>query len=122
MKNDKLITEEKIAKKLEVKQPEKPKFYTRLKIYKTGNPEDPAVKSVKCHTNTISKYTDFHLQPIVRDIPSYVRDTTDFLQKLKNIPNDSLLVTLDVKSLYTNTPNNEVITAVREIYDTTLPK
>ena len=97
-----------------------PKFYTRPKIHKTGNPGRPVVSSVSCHTSTISKYVDFHLQPIVKNIPSYVRDTTDFLQKLdkvKNVPNDCLLVTLDVESLYTNIPNNEGIKAVREAYD-----
>ena len=114
-KNDKLITEN-IAKGLQ----DTPKLYTRPKIHKTGNPGRPVVSSVNCHTYTISKYVDFHLQPIVKNIPSYVRDTTDFLQKLdkvKNIPNDCLLVTLDVKSLYTNIPNNEGIKAVREAYD-----
>ena len=35
----------------------------------------------------------------------------------KNIPNDCLLVTFNVKSLYTNTANNEGIKAVREAYD-----
>ena len=115
-KNDKLITEI-IAKGL---QPETPKFYTRPRIHKTGKPGRPVVSSVNCHTDTISKYVDFHLQPIIKNIPSYVRDTTNFLQKLdkvKNIPNDCLLVTLDVKPLYTNIPENEGIKAVREAYD-----
>ena len=87
-------------------------------MHKTGNPGRPIVSSVNCHTNTISKH--FHLQPIVKNIPSYVRDTTDFLQKLdkvKNIPKDCLIVTVDVKSLYTNIPNNEGIKAGREAYD-----
>ena len=104
-KNDKLIAE-KIAKGLEVQQPETPKSYTRPKIHKTGNPGRPVVSSTICHTNTISKYVDFHLQPIVKNIASYVRDTTDFLQKLdkvKSIQNDCLLVTLDVKPMYTQT-------------------
>ena len=97
-----------------------PQFYAQPKIHKTGNPGHPVVSSVNCHTYTISKYVNFHLQPIVKNIPSYVRDTTDFLQsldRLKHIPNDCLLVTLDVKSLYTNMPNNESIKALREAYD-----
>ena len=83
-----------------------PKFYTRPKIHKTGNPGSTVVSSVNCYTNTISKYVAFYLQPIVKNIHSYVRDTTDFFQKLgkvKNIPNDCLLVTLDVQSLYKHT-------------------
>ena len=118
-KNDKLITEN-IAKGLQVQQPETPKFYIQPKLHKTRNPGCPVVSSINCHTNTISKYVDFCLQPIVKNIPSNVRDTTDFLQKLdkvKNIPNDCLLETLDVKSRYTNIPNNNSIKAVREAYD-----
>ena len=95
-------------------------FLTRPKIHKTRNPRRPVVSSVNWHTKTISKYVDFHLQPIVTNIPSYVKDTTDFFQKLdsvKNVPNDCLLVTLDVKSLYTNIPNDEGIKPAREAYD-----
>ena len=75
---------------------------------------------MNCHTANISKYVDYHLQPIVKEIPSYVKDTQDFLKKLekvKDIPQESLLVTLDVKSLYTNIPNNEVIKEVNESYE-----
>ena len=44
----------------------------------------------------------------------------DFIQKLNQIeevPQDSLLVTLNVKSLYINIPNDEGIKAVKEVYD-----
>ena len=121
-KNDKLITEN-IERKHEVQQLETPKFYTRPKIQKTGNPGRPVVSSINCDANNISKYVDFYLQPIYRYIPSYVRDTTDFLLKLdkvKNIPDDSLFITFDVKSLYTNMPNNKGMKAVREGYDNLL--
>ena len=110
-KNDKSITEN-ITKGLQVQQRERTKFYSRPKIHKTGNLWHPVVGSVICPTDTISKYVDFHLQPIARNIHSYVRETTDFPQKLvkvKNIPNDCLLATLDVKSLSKNIPTNEVI-------------
>ena len=102
-----------------------PKFYTQPKTHKTGNPGRPVVSFVNCHTNTISKYVDFHFQPIFKNIPSHIRDTTDFLKKLdkvKNIPNNCLLVNPDVKALYTNIPNGEGIKAVREVYDNHLNK
>ena len=116
-KNDKLITEN-IAKALQLEQRRKRQNFTPGQKYIKQETLDTQKKSsVNSHTNTFSKYVDFHLQPIVKNIFSYVRDTTDFLQKLnkvKNIPNNFLLVTLDVKSLYTNIPNNESIKAVRE--------
>jgi hypothetical protein len=46
---------------------------------------------------------------------SYIRDTQDFIRKIKDIgpiPENTLLVTLDVTSLYTNIPNDEGIQAV----------
>ena len=48
-----------------------------------------------------------------------MKDRKDFLKKLekvKDILQESLLVTLDIKSLYTNIPNYEDIKAVKESY------
>ena len=100
-----------------MQQPETPKFYTRMKIHKTGIRGRPVVSSINFHSNLISNNVEFHLQQIGKNVPSYVRDTTDFLQKLdkiKNTPNNTLLVTFDVKSLYTNIPNAEGIKAGKE--------
>ena len=57
------------------------------------------------------------LRPIVSGLKfqaqkckSYIRDTKDFLMKLsliKNIPENSFLVTMDISSLYTNTDHEE---------------
>ena len=95
-------------------------FYLQPKIHKEGNPRGPVEGSVNCHTANISKYVDYHLQPIVKEIPSYIKNTQDFLKKLekvKDIPQESLLVTLDIKSLYTNIPNNKGIKVVKESYE-----
>ena len=61
------------------------------------------------------------LRPLVRTIPSYIKDTTDFLMKvqsLTNLPSNALLVTLDVSSLYTNIPHEEGIAACTEALNT----
>ena len=120
LKKQKLINE-KYAEGLKRNDPKTPKFYPRLKIHKEGNPGRPAVSSVNCHTANISKYVDYHLQPIVKEIPSYVKDTQDFLKKIekvKDIPQESLLVILYVKSLYANIPNNnKSINAVKESHE-----
>ena len=39
------------------------------KIHRRGNPGRPVAISVNCHTSNISKYVDYHLQPIVKEIP-----------------------------------------------------
>ena len=119
LKKEKLL-KEKNADGLKVSNPKTPKFYMQPKIHKKDNPGRPVVSSVNCQTSSIYKNVDYHLQPIVKDIPSYVRDTKDFPSKLnhvRHIPKESLLVTLDVKSLHTDIPNNEGIKAVREAYD-----
>ena len=92
-------------------------FYLLPKIYKINYPGLPVVSSINCHTESISQFVDYHLQPLAKKLPSYIQDTTDFLRKLnelpKHLPKDSILVTMDVKSLYTNIPNDEGIEAVK---------
>ena len=98
------------------KDPKPGRFYTRPKIHKVNNPGRPIVSSNNHPTERISQFVDFHLKPLVCTIPSYVKDTTDFLNKLTaidNLPDNALLVSLDVTSLYTNIPHNEGIDACR---------
>ena len=84
------------------------RFYILPKIHKPGNPGRPIVSSNSHPTERISHFVDYHLQPLVHKLPSFVKDTNDFLNKLltiSNLPANSLLVTLDVSSLYTNIPH-----------------
>ena len=75
---------------------------SKQKLHKEGVSGRPVIRSVNCHTFKISEYVDYHLQPIVREIPSYVKDTSDFLRKINAVDfvsDKSYLVLLDVKSL-----------------------
>ena len=56
---------------------------------------------------------DYHLQPIVKEVPSYVQDTTDPPRKIKQ--NDFVLDNSDLilRSLYTNIPYAEGIKSVK---------
>ena len=90
------------------------RFYILPKVHKPGNPGRPIVSSNSHPTERISHFVDYYLQPLVHKLPSFVKDTNDFLNKLLTIstlPANSLLVTLDVSSLYTNIPHNEGIYA-----------
>ena len=57
---------------------------------------------------------DHFIQPLIPSLKSYIKDSGHFLWLLNNInlPDDIILCTLDVTSLYTNIPNNEGISAV----------
>ena len=89
------------------------KFYMLPKIHKSlDNP--PGCPII---TERISAFVDYILQPHIRTLKSYVKDTTHFLQILNSlglIPQNSYLVTLDVSSLYTNTPNAGDLSAAEE--------
>ena len=94
-----------------------PLFYMLPKIHKANNPGRPVVSSVNSHTEKISAYVDEYLRPLAENLPSHVRDTTDFILRLKRLgklPKDCYLVTLDVSSLYTNIDTDEGLKIVEE--------
>ena len=85
------------------------------KIHKKGVPGRPICSSANHPTSRISKLVDEHIEEYVPKTKSYIRDTQDFINKIKAlgpIPEGAILCTLDVSSLYTNIPNNEGILAV----------
>ena len=56
------------------------------KILKINNPGRPVISSVNSHTEKISAYVDEFLIPIAEQLPSYIHDTTDFIQRIKDFP------------------------------------
>lgn len=102
--------------------PENPRaglFYLLPKIHKEGIPGRPIINCIGHPTEKISHFLDLQLQPFVQSLPSFIKDTTDFINKTpsENLPPNTLLVTLDVTSLYTNIPHDEGIEACRKVWD-----
>ena len=65
------------------------------------------------------------MQPFVKSLRSYIQDRTDInkMETVSNhLPQKAILVTMDVKSMYTNIPNREVITAVISFLNTSTIK
>ena len=63
------------------------------------------------------KLVDHHIKPHAEALPSYIKDKADFINKInevENITEETFLVSLDVKFLYTNIPNHEGIQAAKE--------
>ena len=112
-KNEKLLPQ-KIADGLKITNPKTLKFYISLKTHKPNNPGRPVINSVECHTSEILRFVDHHLQPVVKQVPSYVKDTNHFINF--SVPVNLILVTMDVRSLNTSTPNNEGIAATKKSY------
>ncbi|XP_048729663.2 uncharacterized protein LOC125647009 [Ostrea edulis] len=94
-------------------------FYLLPKIHKEGIPGRPIVSAIGYPTEKISQFLDMHLRPHVETIPSYLKDTTDYMNKTptSNLPDNTLLVTMDVASLYTNIPHDEGIEACKEVWN-----
>ena len=119
MFDDGYITE-KNMRYLTVDQPKAERFYLLPKIHKAGNPGRPIVSANGHPTEKISEFVDLHLQPHVNSLPSNLKDTTDYLRKLQEsgpIPPATLLVSLDVTSLYTNIPHEDGIRACKEAWE-----
>ena len=115
-----ILIQKDTAEILKIKDPAATEFHMLPKIHKTKTLWRPVVSSVGWHSTNIPKFLNYHLQPIVKTIPPYVQDLNEFLNKIdtaKSIPAICLLVTLDVKSLYSNIPNSEAISAVKAAFE-----
>ena len=90
-----------------------PIFYGITKIHQFFEkfpPLRPIVSGFNCILASLSEYVDSFLKYQAKTCKSYIRDTSDFLLKLKSlsaIPSTSILVTMDVNSLYTNIDHEE---------------
>ena len=83
-------------------------------------PSRPIVSGIGTFTEYVSAFVDRERQPLLANIPSYIKDTTDLLNKLSrfnNLPDNTILATLDVTALYTNIPHNDGIGACKKHLD-----
>ena len=97
------LLSKKLADGLKSVNPKPSRFYISPKIHNENNPGRPVINSINCHTSEISRFVDHYVQPLVRELPSYIKYTNYFISKINIFPACSM----DVKSLYTRIPNNE---------------
>ena len=112
---DQKLISEKAAKALRAENAKTPKFYMLPKVHKANHPGRPIIAAIDSPTSKLARFADHHLKPIAEQLPSYVKDTGSFLRKINKIgkvPKNSILVTMDVSSLYTNIPHREGLNAV----------
>ena len=80
----------------------------------------PIVSDVNSISYETSKLITLIMEPFSTSHPSYLKDTSDFLDKLprSDLPDGTLLVTMDVESLYTNIDTNFGLNCVRKTLST----
>ena len=106
----------KTADYLFLENPRTSKFYLLPKIHKNKLPPPgrPIVSANECPSERISQFVDNFIQPIVKTLPAYLRDSSHLLNIIRHlqVPPGAILANLDVTSLCTNIPNDEGILAV----------
>ena len=108
-----------IIKYLEVKDPRFARFYLLRKIHKRLNnaPGRSVISNCGYYTKDLSAFLDFHLQPLAQTVKSYIKDTNEFLNKLRSVPkfpDNIILCTVAVVGLYPNIPHEEGLSTLRK--------
>ena len=68
----------------------------------------------------LSAFTEFYLQPLAQKLPSFIKDTTDLLNKIEHLntsvpfPTSTLLVSWDMVSMFPNIDNKLGLFAFRK--------
>lgn len=89
-------------------------FYGLVKLHKPELCIRPIVSTCSSPLEGISKWLDFRLQHYYRSLPSYLRDSTQFVDEIRDrmpLPCETM-VTLDIVSLYTSIPTEVAIDIV----------
>ena len=104
-----------------------PKFYGLPKLHKeydTFPPLRPICSGFSSCTSKIAQFLDAFLEPLAQSNPSYVKDTSDFVQKIESVvapnvtPSKTFLATMDMSSFYPNIDHQEGINACKSALDT----
>jgi hypothetical protein len=98
--------------------------FGNIKTHKKDNPLRLITSCCGTAIENLSAFTEFYLQPLARKQPSFVKDTTDLLNRIQKLneqgpfPVGTLLVSWDVVSMFPNIDNELGLGAVRSALDT----
>ncbi|XP_066926568.1 uncharacterized protein [Clytia hemisphaerica] len=109
----KITNKEHVVLTEHLSNPRTPVFYGLPKLHKNFSkfpPLRPIVSGFSSCSNRLSEFLDGFLKYQAQKTNSYIRDTKDFLVRLADLPSlpsNTILVTMDVASLYTNIDHEE---------------
>ena len=95
-----------------------PRLYGLPKLHKENVPLRPIVSAIGSPTYKIAKHLSKLLQPFIGQTETFIKDSTHFIEKLKDIkltPEDRL-ISFDVVSLFTKVPVEETLQYIKEIF------
>jgi len=127
MYNDGYISKRQLEYLSGPEEPRARRFYILPKIHKNINtwpipnrmpPGRPVVSDIDSESYRASDYVDSFLKPLACKHPSYIKNSYDFIEKIKNcnITPQTYLVTGDVTSLYTNMKHDIMISSISKIF------
>ena len=105
------------------------RLYTLPKIHKPPAqwfvpfkipPGRPIISDIDSESYHIAEYINHFLQPLAAKQQSFIRDSFHFLDLIKErgpIPSHTVLVSLDVDSMYTNIDNTDGLRCLRRVFD-----
>ena len=106
-RHQELLTKQQLpvtAQNLIITTPRTSCIYLKPKIHKPNNPGRPIVSACSCPTELISSYLDNVMTPIVKSLPSYIKDSNHALEIFHNFNfsgEKKIIFTMDMTSLYT---------------------
>jgi len=97
-----------------------PRFRMSAKVHKNPWKLRPIVCCAGTTLNCLSRWLDYWFQKLKPQITTYIKDSAQLLQKLKQVkqlPKNSWLFTADAKSMYTNIDTNHAIEVISKWLD-----
>ena len=97
-----------------------PIFYGIPKVHKPLIEGIPPLRPIVSHSNSLLSKTalllDHVLQSLAQSYPDFLNNSTELVKIIENItiPEDTILVTLDVKNLYPSIPQQEVLDIIHK--------
>ena len=96
-----------------------PKFYATIKTHKDNLPIRPIVAFNDSPTYELAKFLSKILMPLTDTAPQKLKNTYQIKDTLKEliVPSNHILVSFDVKALFTSIPIDFALEAIKEALD-----